>query len=71
MEYHVAYLVFITWGQAPMAFERKSEHLIKGLINYTEVRKKELLIEVLQFVLYNFKQFKQSAVLRRLAHCIV
>lgn len=70
MEYHVAYFVFITWDQAPMAFERKSEHFIKGMINYTEVRKKELLFEVMQLVLFNLKQIKQSAILRRLAHCI-
>lgn len=70
MEYHVAYFVLIIWDQAPMAFVRKSEHFIKDMIN-TEVRKNELKFEVMQLVLFNFKQIKQSAILRRLAHFIV
>lgn len=71
MEYHVAYFVYKTWDQAPMAFERKSEHFIKGMINYTEVRKQGILFEVMQLVLFNLKQIKQSAILRHLAHCIL
>lgn len=68
MEYHIAYFVFKTWDQAPMAFERKSEHFIKGMINYTELRKKEVLFKVMHLLLLNFKQIKQSAIFYVVKH---